>query len=172
VIERRTTDRWWVPLVLRKGTIAPSIDVPTVTIPIPSIKCLKFKQLNVLVLVVHSHSLFEAKVSIQCDAVVAVIVVRIVFISSFLFYCLLLNHSFPKNPNSVTNCFKLILSIYNFTTTFAQCVRLFWFFYSHSNNCIQCSCKCSGVGVRIVDANQSAVRWRHYGELQYWFIVV
>ena len=115
MIERRTTDRWWVPLALRKGTIAPSIDVPTVTIPIPSIKCLKFKQLNVLVLVVHSHSLFEAKVSIQCDAVVAVIVVRIVFISSFFFYCLLLNHSFPKNPNSVTNCFKLILSIYNFT---------------------------------------------------------
>ena len=29
---------------------------------------------------------------------VAVIIVRIVFISSFLFYCLLLNHSFPTNP--------------------------------------------------------------------------
>ena len=48
-------------------------------------------------------------VSIQSDAVVAVIIVRIVFISSFFFYCLLLNHSFPTNPNRITNCFKLIL---------------------------------------------------------------
>ena len=31
--------------------------------------------------------------------------------SAFLFYCLLLHHSFPTNPNSVTNCFKLILSL-------------------------------------------------------------
>ena len=38
---------------------------------------------------------------------VAVIIVRIVFISSFLFYCLLLNHSFKNNPNNITNCFKL-----------------------------------------------------------------
>ena len=36
---------------------------------------------------------------------VAVIHVRIVFIGAFLFYCLLLNHSFPTNPNSITNCF-------------------------------------------------------------------
>ena len=34
---------------------------------------------------------------------VAVIVDRIIFISSFLFYCLLLNHSFPTNPNKITN---------------------------------------------------------------------
>merc|ERR1711865_508791 len=33
------------------------------------------------------------------------------FITAFLFYCLLYNHSFPTNPNSVTNCFKLFLSI-------------------------------------------------------------
>jgi hypothetical protein len=47
---------------------------------------------------------------------VAVIIVRIVFISAFIFYCLLCNHSFPTNPNSVTNCFQLYsLSIYNFT---------------------------------------------------------
>ena len=126
MIERRTTDRWWVPLVLQKGTIAPSIDVPTVTIPIPSIKCLKFKQLNVLVLVVHSHSLFEAKVSIQCDAVVAVIVVRIVFIGAFFFYCLLLNHSFQTNPNSVTNCFKTYSLLFYklYKTTFAHSVAL------------------------------------------------
>ena len=46
-------------------------------------------------------------VSIQSDAVsnVAVIIVRIVFIGSFLFYCLLLNHSFQTNPNRITNCF-------------------------------------------------------------------
>ena len=30
---------------------------------------------------------------------VAVIIVRVIFISPFLFYCLLLNHSFPTNPN-------------------------------------------------------------------------
>ena len=40
---------------------------------------------------------------------VAVIIDRIVFIHSFLFYCLLLNHSFPTNPNRMTNCFQLIL---------------------------------------------------------------
>ena len=32
---------------------------------------------------------------------IAVIIVRRIFIGSFLFYCLLLNHSFPTNPNSV-----------------------------------------------------------------------
>ena len=47
---------------------------------------------------------------------VAVIIVRIVFISSFLFYCLLLNHSFPTNPNRITNCFKLF-SLLQLTTT-------------------------------------------------------
>ena len=44
-------------------------------------------------------------------------IVRIVFISSFLFYCLLFNHSFPTNPNSITNCFKLFffcLQLYNY----------------------------------------------------------
>ena len=47
---------------------------------------------------------------------VAVIIVRIVFIGSFLFYCLLLNHSFQTNPNRVTNCFKLfsLLQFYNY----------------------------------------------------------
>ena len=38
-----------------------------------------------------------------------VIIVKIIFIGSFFFYCLLYNHSFQTNPNSVTNCFKLIL---------------------------------------------------------------
>ena len=47
---------------------------------------------------------------------VAVIIVRIVFTSSILFYCLLLNHSFQTNPNSITNCFKLffLLQLYNY----------------------------------------------------------
>ena len=36
---------------------------------------------------------------------VAVIIVSIVFVTSFFFYCLLLNHSFPTNPNKITNCF-------------------------------------------------------------------
>ena len=40
-----------------------------------------------------------------------------IFISLFLFYCFLCNHSFPTNPNKITNCFKLILFYYNFTTT-------------------------------------------------------
>ena len=48
---------------------------------------------------------------------IAVIIVEIIFIGSFLFYCLLLNHSFQTNPNSVTNCFQLFSFYYNFTTT-------------------------------------------------------
>ena len=47
---------------------------------------------------------------------VAVIHVRIVCIGSFLFYCLLLNHSFQTNPNSITNCFQLF-SLLQLTTT-------------------------------------------------------
>ena len=47
---------------------------------------------------------------------VAVIIVRVIFISEFLFYCLLLNHSFPTNPNKITNCFKLF-SLLQLTTT-------------------------------------------------------
>ena len=56
---------------------------------------------------------------------VAVIVVEVIFISSFLFYCLLLNHSFPTNPNSITNCFKLfsLLQLYNYIAP----ASLFWF---------------------------------------------
>ena len=54
---------------------------------------------------------------------VAVIIVKIIFISVFLFYCLLLNHSFPTNPNRITNCLKLILFlITTLQTTFAQYV--------------------------------------------------
>ena len=44
----------------------------------------------------------------------AVIIVRVILMSSFLFYCLLLNHIFPTNPNNITNCFKLffLLQLY------------------------------------------------------------
>ena len=57
---------------------------------------------------------------------VAVIIVRIVFMSPFLFYCLLLNHSFPTNPNRITNCFKLILSLFTTLQLHCSCVA-FWF---------------------------------------------
>ena len=47
---------------------------------------------------------------------VAVIIVRVIFIRLFLFCCLFYNHSFPTNPNSVTNCFQLfsLLQLYNY----------------------------------------------------------
>ena len=37
---------------------------------------------------------------------VAAIIVRVIFISAFFFYCLLYNHSFQTNPNKMTNCFQ------------------------------------------------------------------
>ena len=43
----------------------------------------------------------------MCHYILVVIVVKIIFIHSFLFYCLLYNHSFKTNPNSVTNLSKL-----------------------------------------------------------------
>ena len=60
---------------------------------------------------------------------VAVIIVRTVSIGSFLFYCLLYNHSFQTNPNKITNCFKTYSLLFTtLQTTFAQCVRLFLIF--------------------------------------------
>ena len=56
---------------------------------------------------------------------VAVIHVRIVFISSFFFYCLLLNHSFQTNPNKITNCFKLFSLLTNFTNYICSMRSLF-----------------------------------------------
>ena len=47
---------------------------------------------------------------------VAVMIVRVIFISSFLLYCLLLKHIFQTHPNMITNCFKL-LSLLQLTTT-------------------------------------------------------
>jgi len=59
----------------------------------------------------------QGKYSKRRRSNVAVIIDRVIFISLFLFYCLLLNHSFQINPNSITNCFKLILfylQLYNY----------------------------------------------------------
>jgi hypothetical protein len=76
------------------------------------------KQSEIPSVSIQSDAGANVAVIIQSDAGanVAVIIVSILFISSFLFYCLLLNHSFPTNPNSVTNCFKLfsLLQLYNY----------------------------------------------------------
>ena len=61
---------------------------------------------------------------------VAVIIVRIVFISAFLFYCLLLNHSFPTNPNRITNCFKLF-SLFTNLQLHCSCVAILIFEQYH-----------------------------------------
>ena len=71
----------------------------------------------------------KGKYSKRCRSNVSVIIVRVIFIRPFLFQCLLCNHSFQTNPNKITNCFKLILSLFTtLQTTFAQCVRLFLIF--------------------------------------------
>ena len=63
---------------------------------------------------------------------VAVIIVSIIFISSFLFYCLLLNHSFPTNPNRMTNCFQLFLSV---TTLQLHCSCVRYFDFLNRSSC-------------------------------------
>ena len=64
-----------------------------------------------------THPSLEGKYSKRRRSnVVAVILVKLVIISSFLFYCLLLNQIFPISPNSITNCFKLF-SLLQLTTT-------------------------------------------------------
>ena len=54
---------------------------------------------------VHGKEVHHTGKLFKSDAGVAVIIIRTVFIGSFLIYCLLLNHSFPTNLNSITNCF-------------------------------------------------------------------
>ena len=66
--------------------------------------------------------LFIGKYSKRCRSNVAVIIVRVIGISLFLFYCLLSNHSFQTNPNRITNCFKLILSLLQFYNYICSCV--------------------------------------------------
>ena len=63
--------------------------------------------------------MFFSSLRVYCVTIIAVIIVRVIFIRSFLFYCLLLNHSFPTNPNMITNCFKLFSQFTTLQTTFA-----------------------------------------------------
>ena len=58
------------------------------------------------------------------NSIIVVIIVKMIFIRSFLLCCLLYNHSFKTNPNSTTNLSKLC------QLTFAQCVRLFLIHFS------------------------------------------
>ena len=74
----------------------------------------------------------QGKYSKRRRSNVAVIIVRIVFIGSFLFYCLLLNHSFPTNPNRIIlTALKLVLSLYYklYKLHLLKCVRLFLIFW-------------------------------------------
>ena len=62
---------------------------------------------------------------------VAVMIVRVIFIGSFFFYCFLSNRSFPTNSKQdILTAFKLyFLSIYKlYKTTFAQ-MRFVYFWY-------------------------------------------
>jgi len=63
----------------------------------------------------------------DAGANVAVIIVKVIFISAFLFDCLLLNHSFQTNPNKITNCFKLFLLYLQLGTTLLLLSRYFDF---------------------------------------------
>ena len=63
----------------------------------------------------------------DAGANVAVIIVKVIFISAFLFDCLLLNHSFQTNSNKITNCFKLFLLYLQLGTTLLLLSRYFDF---------------------------------------------
>ena len=51
---------------------------------------------------------------VQLCTILVVIIVKSVSIRSFLFCCLLYNHSFKTNPNSVTNRSKLLQLRYTY----------------------------------------------------------
>ena len=72
------------------------------------------KNIKIAVAIMKETSKAVGKYSKRRRSNVAVITDRIIFIGLFLFYCLLLNHSFPTNPNRITNCFKLfsLLQLY------------------------------------------------------------
>ena len=63
------------------------------------------KNIKIAVAIMKETSKAVGKYSKRRRSNVAVITDRIIFIGLFLFYCLLLNHSFPTNPNRITNCF-------------------------------------------------------------------
>ena len=82
------------------------------------------KRFNKKLVDVTDQAFGKGKYSKRRRSNVAVIIVRIVFIRSFLFYCLLCNHSFSTNPNSVTNCFQLF-SLLQLYKLHGSCVRYF-----------------------------------------------
>ena len=102
-------------------------------------------------------------VSIQSNAVPQ----NAIFMSSFLFYCLLLNHSFPTNSNKITNCFKLILSIYNFTNYICSMRFVyFWFFETGHHYVVFCKknlgelqLQCTPNPLLSLSLPTTAVRW-------------
>ena len=63
----------------------------------------------------------QGKYSKRRRSNIAVIIVRILFIRLFFFYCLLLNYSFPTNPNRITNCFQLF-SLFTTIQLHCSCV--------------------------------------------------
>jgi hypothetical protein len=77
-------------------------------------------EMNVLERVMHlfdkdGDGTYKSERCEQCSrSNVALIIVSIVYISSFLFYCLLLNHSFSTNSNKITNCFYLFSLLIEF----------------------------------------------------------
>ena len=79
------------------------------------------KRFNKKLVDVTDQAFGKGKYSKRRRSNVAVIIVRKVFIGSFLFYCLLLNHSFQTNPNSITNCFKLF-SLFTTLQLHCSCV--------------------------------------------------
>ena len=50
---------------------------------------------------------WKIEIVVKCVTILVVIIVKIIFFRSFLFYCVLYNHSFKKNLNSITNLSKL-----------------------------------------------------------------
>ena len=59
-------------------------------------------------------------------------IVRVIFISSFLLYCLLLKHIFQTHPNMITNCLKLILSVTTYNYIAPASLFDFWTGYKSS----------------------------------------
>ena len=55
---------------------------------------------------------------VKLCTIVVVIIVKMIFMSSFFFYCLLCNHSFQTNPNSTTNLCKLFNYICSMRSSF------------------------------------------------------
>ena len=70
--------------------------------------------------------------------IIVVIIVKIIFISSFLFYCLLCKHSFPTNPNSITNCLN---------------------FFLYYNLQLHCSCVAILILKQVVEKVETVFKW-------------